>query len=342
MRGFTMILVVAYHLTKNYGATVKMASIDFVVLFRMPLFFFVSGYLAYKASQVWTARNYGALLLKKFRIQVIPTVIFFLLFTAVIRNDFGYWIVKQFHSEYKSGYWFTIALLYMFVIYYTFAFVEARFKRHSWLPVTLLMAVAVAVEMTFYHPELFSWAYGFKGTRPQWLYDSSFVTVMRYFPYFMLGNIVHRYWQGFQQLTSRKWFFPTLVTIAIFASIDVLKWHFLRGYFAGVSRTVAEFSLLMVVLMFFMHYKDSFTAQKPLGRGLQYIGTRTLDIYLLHYFFLPRLGFMGTFFSTYPKAVVLEITVSITLALIVIAFCLLTSNILRISPLLKKYLFGRS
>ena len=49
MRGFTMILVVAYHVAQSgFMESEKIsASLPFLVLFRMPLFFFVSGFLAY-------------------------------------------------------------------------------------------------------------------------------------------------------------------------------------------------------------------------------------------------------------------------------------------------------
>ena len=67
LRGFTMILVVAYHVAEmGFGESWRhSSSMPFLVLFRMPLFFFVSGFLAYRASQVWDFRNFGSLLWKK-------------------------------------------------------------------------------------------------------------------------------------------------------------------------------------------------------------------------------------------------------------------------------------
>ena len=52
MRGFTMILVVAYHVsTDGFAQNIKHSSaLSFFVLFRMPLFFFVSGFLAYSSK----------------------------------------------------------------------------------------------------------------------------------------------------------------------------------------------------------------------------------------------------------------------------------------------------
>ena len=59
LRGFTMILVVANHVAGlGFGEEWKHSSaIPFLILFRMPLFFFVSGFLAYKASQIWDLKK---------------------------------------------------------------------------------------------------------------------------------------------------------------------------------------------------------------------------------------------------------------------------------------------
>ena len=77
MRGFTMILVVANHVSQSgFAQDVKLSSsLSFLILFRMPLFFFISGFLAYKASQVWDIPNLFRLVGKKMRIQIIPTVV---------------------------------------------------------------------------------------------------------------------------------------------------------------------------------------------------------------------------------------------------------------------------
>jgi fucose 4-O-acetylase-like acetyltransferase len=77
------------------------------------------------------------------------------------------------------------------------------------------------------------------------------------------------------------------------------------------------------------------------GASLQYIGRRTLDIYLLHFFFLPNIPTIGQFFDKYRHNFVLDTTLSVVIALLIIGFCIITSNILRVSPFLRKWLFGR-
>jgi hypothetical protein len=65
-----------------------------------------------------------------------------------------------------------------------------------------------------------------------------------------------------------------------------------------------------------------------------------LDIYLLHYFFLPRFlipyaGRLQTFDNQF-----IEFIVILAIALVVLAITLLASYIIRLSPFLGHYLFG--
>jgi fucose 4-O-acetylase-like acetyltransferase len=77
-----------------------------------------------------------------------------------------------------------------------------------------------------------------------------------------------------------------------------------------------------------------------LSKPLQYVGTRTLDIYLLHFFFLPRflmpyadqLKAFGSHF--------VEFWVILAVSMIVLLLSLLASYIIRLSPFLGHYLFG--
>ena len=197
LRGFTMILVVANHVAGlGFGEEWKHSSaIPFLILFRMPLFFFVSGFLAYKASQIWDLKNFGMLVWKKVKVQTIPTVAFFFLAMAILNRQFWPAVETAFHSPLKGGYWFTIALLYMFIIYYVFSYLESKLRWKTWIPITLLFIVSIGFYETNYLPQYFSWAQGYKGAKTDLFYflqDSSFVQVFLYFPFFLYGNIVHR------------------------------------------------------------------------------------------------------------------------------------------------------
>ncbi len=84
----------------------------------------------------------------------------------------------------------------------------------------------------------------------------------------------------------------------------------------------------------------SFCPIYAIGRILQYIGKRTLDVYLLHYFFLPRnLDIVGDFFFTNSNPSI-EFFCSFLLAIIVVGLCLVVSNVIRTSDTLAHWLFG--
>ena len=344
LRGFTMILVVTNHVAlKSFDMKIRWSvALQLFLLFRMPLFFFISGFLAYKAGRVWNARTLGELSLKKLRVQIIPTVVFFLLFLAMVpTTPFADSLSEALASSMKAGYWFTLVLLYMLLTYYLFSYVESKLRINSWIPITLLFIVSLCFFETCYLPKYFSWAAGHKGPQNEFLNYTSLVEMFRYFPFFLFGSIVHRYWEQAQRLMDSRWFFPVVMLLALVCTLDLLKWHTLRMAWTSLPHTLAMFLLLSMVFMFFRHYHDFFE-QTRFGRGLQFIGRRTLDISLLHYFFLPKLPMVGQFFYLHRhNNFILDTTASLAVALVVVAFCIIVSQLLRVSPFLKKYLFGR-
>ena len=91
---------------------------------------------------------------------------------------------------------------------------------------------------------------------------------------------------------------------------------------------------------FFRRYEAAFQHTAHIGRALQYIGRRTLDVYLLHFFFLPKnMAVLGNLVMGNGNPTV-ELFVSLVIALMVIALCLLMSNIFRLSPVLAHWLLG--
>lgn len=346
MRGFTMILVVAYHVAQmSFGQSEKTsASLPFLVLFRMPLFFFVSGFLAYKSKAIWTGEYFKSLVWKKIKVQVLPALIFLCAYIILRLGDFWNTFMKCMETPTKGGYWFTLALLYMFIIYYIFAFIEQKLfkafpqinkEKWGWIPITVLFVLSLFVYETLYLPKCFTYF------KDKFYMYSSLYQVMKFFHFFLMGNIVHRYWKQVQRLFDTKWFFPILLTTAFVCCADIFRWHTLRYGWTNLPRTLAMYTLMFTVIIFFRHYKQYFTKDTRLGNTLQYIGTRTLDIYLLHFFFLPKLPMVGTWLNEYRPNFCVDIVLSFSMAAIVIGFCLLTSNILRINPILKEYLFGR-
>ena len=344
MRGFTMILVVAYHVAQmSFGINEKTsASLPFLVLFRMPLFFFVSGFLAYKADFQWTWPNALRLTWKKVKIQVLPTLVFLCVFIVLRRPEFWGAMEYALKSPTKMGYWFTWVLLQMFVIYYLACllqrFINSKFKIQNsklqhWC-IWVLWGVSIVAYELLYQP-------GITFYKEPFFRYSSLIKTMNFLQFFVFGNLVHRYWEEVQKVADSPWFFPLLTLVAFVSCADFFRWHNLQFEWTNLPRTVAMYSLLIMVVVFFRYYQTWFSQERPIGRGLQYIGVRKIDIYLLHYILLPKMPAIGVWFNQNRPNFVLEVVCTFALALVVIVFCLLVSQVLRISPLFRQYLFGR-
>lgn len=343
MRGFTMILVVSVHVSSyTYEIPLKLSSVqDLITLFRMPMFFFVSGFLAYKSSIQWDGKTLGSSLLKKVRVQLIPTLVFLFVYEVYKHHDYIDNFIRSFDLPRKNGYWFTWVLLLMFIAYYLFAFLEQKlqnsFKQKfmTWLPITVFFILSLCLYETVFMPKQFTYP------KEQWADTTSFNLFAEFFCFFVLGNICRRFWKQAEKLFDSSWFFPLLIVLVIVCTFDFCYWHNLKFEWRNLPRTIDIIALLGIVLLTFRHYEHTFSKETRIGRALQYIGTRTLDIYLIHYFFLPTIPCVGEFFTYHRPNIVPELVVTMGTALIVIAFSCVTSAVLRTSPFLKKYLFGK-
>lgn len=96
---------------------------------------------------------------------------------------------------------------------------------------------------------------------------------------------------------------------------------------------------VLTTVMLFRRYENAFSKKNWIGRGLQFIGERTLDVYMIHYFFIPSIPALGVYLST-NGSIVLETVAVLLFSLLVIGFSLAVSSIIRISPWLAYWLLG--
>lgn len=340
LRGLTMILVVFSHVEMtSFGFETPTFINSLFMSFRMPLFFWVSGFIAYKASIEWNWSTWWTMSKKKMLIQLIPTFTFGLIYAyAYFNSDFTTFIT---HNG-KLGYWFTIALLEIFLIVYTTNVLiynnDPKVHRKRMLVALIILSgvLFIAKIALKAHPAL-------NNTGNILSLHHTF----NYFQYFAFGYICSMYKEIFNKMLENKLFsaaiiilFATLFYIkrchisaiagsgmSIWAMVDIAL-EMLIGYFG-----------LLVVFNTVKTYQSSFTADKRIGRALQFIGKRTLDIYLLHYFLLPHLPQVGEFLLKGENAT-LELITGVLLSIVVLTLCLAISGVLRTSPLLAKWLFG--
>lgn len=324
MRGFTMLLVVFSHvlLFSFHGEGLHSFNKLFMS-FRMPLFFFISGFILYKKNTIWNARQSIGFIWKKFKVQIIATLIFLCFYTLY----FGYSLGSSFFSCTKLGYWFTFELFQYYLLYVVVRFVLDRY--HKFYSEAILLALVVATQLISVKP----WPFV-----PIDIYNFFSFTFLRYFIYFYFGTIVRRFFTRFVKFSDSSVFMGTGIILYLLVSILYF------GYYVFPMSLLLDVLMglggIIIVFSFFRRNAASFTQDRVIGKNLQYIGRRTLEIYFLHYFFLPRnLGFMGDFFMENSNPLI-EFVVALTISLVVVAVCLVISNVLRLSPILVHILFG--
>lgn len=327
-----MLLVVFGHIeTFGFDGLESVLSKIFVT-FRMPLFFFISGYISYKADVEYNIINATLLAKKKILVQLLPTIIFGLFYTYF---DLGYtWSDFLWHPK-KYGYWFTISLLEMFLIYYLVRTISHYLRKTLHISSRIYPILLVIISsMMFLTKRYFNTGMPLEKIGSLACLNDTF----RFFHYFVAGIWASMYNKIFIKIIDNKYSL-TICIVLFIGYITVLYDSSTSRILNTLFEIVPRYSGLLIVYAFFYRYQSSFSKNTLLGNSLQYIGTRTLDIYMLHYFLIPSLPSLGIFLRTEPNCL-LELFLGLILSIGVVLICLIISNVFRLSPLLAKFLFG--
>lgn len=321
LRGFTMILVVYSHV---HNFSLKCEDLfsynELFVLLRMPLFFFISGFLIEKSNRQWTMVEIVPFIKKKMKIQLIPTFVFMATFCCLY--DFNLW--DCLFDEYKQGYWFTITLFECFLLHSICKMCPIKIQHKLYFFISVCLCILQIFKLNFNNIAL---------SIPQ-------IGLLWYFVFFSFGVYIKDKFESFIGFLNSKWY-PIIFVSFVMIALWRIKGDFLINLpFQRLQQVILGVMGICIVFKFFFKYQRNFQGGTISGNILQYIGKRTLDVYLLHYLILPwNLSPLGDFFRNNPNPTI-EFAVSITLSILVIALCLLISNIIRTSDFLGRCLFG--
>lgn len=283
---------------------------------RMPMFFFVSGFIAYKSIEYWTLKNTASRLFLKSKVQLIPTFVFWTIYYLFVCE-----------INFPDGFWFTLVLFEVFLIYYSISFIcNSNIRLHK-LQLPLLFIIALL---------LIVFRGNFSGLP---IYTTcSIGELITYFGFFVFGITVRKYWTNISKVLEKGW------VIFLLMIFSVLLFYMVRFTTIHISSTATRYILGLPLIVIFFNYfyskRQYWDSDSIPSRVLQFIGRRTLDIYLIHNFFLvPSIGFLFPYFSgENNEALVLLVAGSLTIA--TLALSLLVSSILRSSSFLARWLFG--
>ena len=286
--------------------------------FNMPIFFFVSGFLAYKNRQE-SGRELMRNIWKKFLFLVIPAVIVKCFMDMlhqqnplnVLQDGFG-------------GYWFTITLFECFLLYYV---VWMLVKNVRWRMIVLICVALMGIGILSI----------FGGNFGPALIDMNRLT--KYFQYFVMGVLAMRHKVLFEKTMRNEWL-KTIAIVFFFALLFVINYpvwpspvfHILRDL---VLRYLGTF----IVVSWFVCNAELFNGETLINKVIMKIGQCSLAIYLLQYFFIPS-------FMAWPEWIAgldgfTVHVISFALTVVITAVCLLFIELLSNSRLVKKYALGQ-
>ncbi len=324
MRGFTMILVVLNHVALFcLNITKSIPSFhEYLQEFRMPMFFFISGFVLYKPAAKWDDIYIFEFFKKKIPVQIISPLFFYCIYMYLHNISFK----NGMYSETKFGYWFTFVLFVFFIYYAIIRYILNLVKVNSYISDIVILLLGFTFYFTKYVP-ISSEIRGFLC-----------ITNWYLFVFFTIGTLVRKHFDEVQSWLDTKPVIFIAITVFFFSNIFSKEIGLHSSMFLLF---LTSLSGIILVFSFFRAHKDLMSKSTYLGRSLQYVGRHTLDIYLLHFFLLPVMLKESSlqFLRSHPVPII-EFSISFTISLLIIFVCLVMSNIIRMSPMLAHFLFG--
>lgn len=313
LKGLTIILVVVgYILSFSFGEGDAWLNRLFII-FRMPIFFYISGYWAYKNYDLFT--DVLKKLFKASHHLLIPFFVFCFLYSQFVDTKF-----IDFLSFGGGGYWFlqVIFVLQLFFLVYGHCIREVK---NDVLYISLLV-VPYAFLILADNCQLIG---------SSWSEALNVPNLVNYYRYFLLGWLCRKYYKLFELLFKNKLIF------AIGAFLYLAKW-----YFYGVNNMLLSFlgsiGAIVMLQQFFMHYSES---QNKGLKLLTYLGQNTMIIYLVHYFFIPDLVEVVKPLMAGDNMFIVTLTLSLLVAFPIILACLLLGKIFESNKYLSFVFLGK-
>lgn len=298
----------------GFGISGSVAT-DLIYTFNMPLFFFVSGYLAFKSRK--TMGYYISNVWKKFSMLLIPTLVFSLFWALAHKTE----------VDFTNGYgiyWFGCALLECFVIYYMVSIVTKTDKQQLVLMAFLSIAGI---------------AYLSTGVGDKYLEVIELNHFTKYLHFFTLGMLARYFSKYYTRVLDSEvlrtigvgLFFILFFTLRYEGLFPVIILRFLNDI-------VLRYFGLFVSVMFLFESSKHLNFEGKFAKIVSIVAENSFGIYLLQYFFLP--DFRGQlWFSNIDSFTMFIICMLFTLICMVI--CLGVIAVLSKSRFLCRYVLGK-
>ena len=269
LRGLAILLVVFMHVPQyGFGQSIGGYYMEMAILLAVPLFFFISGlFVPLEITPPISIKKIG----KRLHSILLPT--FLIGGFYVLLNHIP--VLDMLQDKFKAGYWFTITLFEFFLIVDMLRLMAC--KSQKLFKVLLIGACFVC--------------YGLSMPTVQRMYGDIVIAHIlgiaqwKYFIFFVLGMFVKH---NAEMIYSDKGGLAVVIVFLIVYAANAIGNFQLNGLLYNINLLLKEISIVLLAYYVFYTYRSKLSSQTRMGRWLSKIGTYTLEIYLIHYFVLPR------------------------------------------------------
>lgn len=327
-RAICIIVVIYSHLLLfSVGYKEEAFITIFMRAFFLNAFFFISGYVFYQNIYIDFNQFYMSIY-KKIKSILLPSLISLCVFSHIYSFNF----IKTLFSDNKGGYWFTFVLFEMFVL---FLFINLLINRVKNRIIRLFIIIAITSILYYFN----------KINILSSIYKDFFSLggLMYYVPAFALGVICKLYDDIFNKVLNNKniLFISGIIILLIFTNMSIIPF---------IIRNIIT-TLFVLQLIYHILNSIDLSRYKILISNLSLIGTNTVQIYFLHYYFLfrlpePLISYMHSLhsdscFASTSCASFVEFIVIGTLSIFISFVCIYVAKIINVIPYANMLLFGK-
>lgn len=323
MRGLAMMMVVISHCCTWIFGNHPFFNLYINHAIQIPLFFFISGFFAPKL----TNKPFYQVTTDKLIHLVIPALLVLFIFCWIFQLNY----LSILHEQLKGGYWFTL-VLFVFIIIYISIDKAIRFAGISGLKanfVHIILGLVVSYSALFFS----------KYAKTCSLINLFSVTEYFSYTYFVVGAVLFEHRDTVFKLQRNAilsglcilFYFLAQIATALYGTESLQLG-------AGIFLLCMHTSSLLIIWQLFHRY-PALSTDSRIGRFLSLVGRRSLDIYFIHYFFLPDLHLWGNYLFSI-NAQFIEYLLAIMLAIPITFISLGMGYILRLSPVTARLLLG--
>lgn len=323
LKGIVIFLVVvghAYHFGFAYYRSPLMLilrSID------MPIFCFLSGYLAYRG---WRSVEQGGVW-HQLRRKCIQLLVPLGLLPSLYALCYDVGWREMLLGVHHGGYWFTFVLFQLFVLYALFRVLNARLNAYEDGQVELSLALLMIFCVLLLNMHWEQWH--------QASYTALSWGKLHYlFPYFLLGHMASKH-ARLEALMRKGW----VIALSGVAFFFLIYQEYRVGRVLG-----GEPASLMGLIFMYGAVSQLGQEQTRMNSLWAYLGRESRSIYLLHYFFLFSVPWLKPLLEEElvgKRMLMYEVAPALAYAVLVVCMSLLVVRLLRTSPILELLCFGK-